>query len=264
MNFSAAAVVAYSLRFIARMQTSQAQKFNHQLQHERRALLRELSQNREAFTSITETGREEFQEQAQRERDATVLESRDEMAQNRLRDIDAALARIEAGTFGKCESCDAMISEETLRLDPTVRWCPQCAHRRERAQATSAPPPETEMETIPERGELPPDLSILDDDELQDHLRELIRNDDRIDAEELQIQARNGVIYLEGALPSEPEHQILLNILTDIAGIRDIVDHLEVEPHGNALIAPTRKMRGMFCPGRSLIRSLMEVRKTST
>nr|ALS91632.1 MetaGeneMark_Unknown Function [uncultured bacterium] len=25
-------------------------------------------------------------------------------------------------------------------------------------------------------------------------------------------------------------HQVLLNILTDIAGIRDIVDHLEIEP----------------------------------
>jgi hypothetical protein len=77
---------------------------------------------------------------------------------------------------------------------------------------------------------LPPDLAILDDDELQEHLRELIRNDGRVDPEELQIQARNGVIYLEGALPSEPEHQILLNILTDIAGVRDIVDHLEIEP----------------------------------
>ena len=41
--------------------------------------------------------------------------------------------------------------------------------------------------------------------------------------------ARNGFIYVDGALPSEPEHQILLNILTDTAGIRDIVDHLEVE-----------------------------------
>jgi hypothetical protein len=37
------------------------------------------------------------------------------------------------------------------------------------------------------------------------------------------------VIYLEGALPSEPEHQILLNVLTDVAGVREIVDHLEIQ-----------------------------------
>lgn len=222
--------MAYSLRFTARMEASLLQKFTDQLQHERRALLRELSHNEEGFESFTDTGREELEEQAQRERDANVLESLDEMAQNRLREIDAGLARIEAGTFGKCDNCGAMIPEETLRLDPTVRLCAQCAKQSERAQDRSAPPAEAETEIIPDRGELPPDLEILDDDELQEQLCELIRNDDRVDAEELQIQAHNGVIYLEGALPSEPEHQILLNILTDIAGIRDIVDHLEIEP----------------------------------
>ena len=211
------------------MESSVLNQLSDRLQHERRALLRELSHNEEGLGSITESGREEFEEQAQHERDALVLESLDEMAQNRLREIDAALARIEAATFGKCESCGATIPEEALRLDPTVRFCRPCAKQSERVQERSVAPAETQTE-VPGRGELPPDLAILDDDELRDHLRELICNDGRVDAEELQIQARAGVIYLEGALPSEPEHQVLLNILTDIAGIRDIVDHLEIEP----------------------------------
>jgi DnaK suppressor protein len=215
---------------MARMQPAKVQEFRDQLRDERRALVAELSHNEEGFTSITETGREEFEEQAQRERDAMVLESRDEMARKRLGEIDAALARIEAGSFAKCVNCGAVIPDESLRSDPTVRWCPQCAEQSERSRDTLAPPAEPDTEIIPERGDLPPDLAILDDDELQEHLRELIRNDGRVDPEELQIQARNGVIYLEGALPSEPEHQILLNILTDIAGVRDIVDHLEIEP----------------------------------
>ncbi len=86
--------MAYSLRFIARVQAPEIQKISDQLQHERRAVLRELSHNKEGFDSITERDREEFEEQAQRERDANVIESRDEMAQNRLREIDDALARI--------------------------------------------------------------------------------------------------------------------------------------------------------------------------
>jgi BON domain len=43
------------------------------------------------------------------------------------------------------------------------------------------------------------------------------------------IHSRNGVVYLEGAVPSEPQHEILLNILTDIAGVQEIVDNLEVQ-----------------------------------
>jgi RNA polymerase-binding transcription factor len=212
------------------MDPSVLKQFGDQLQHERRALVRELSHNEEGLEAITETGREEFEEQAQRQRDAFILESLDERAQNRLQEIDAALARIEAGTFGQCENCEEMIPEQTLRSDPTARSCPQCPEQNERGHVSSAPGSEAETEIIPDRGELPPDLAILDDDELQEHLHELVRSDGRVDAEELQIQARNSVIYLEGALPSEPEHQILLNILTDVAGIRDIVDHLEIEP----------------------------------
>jgi hypothetical protein len=76
---------------------------------------------------------------------------------------------------------------------------------------------------------LPPDLDLLDDDELRDRLLELIREDGQVDTEELQITTRNGVVFLEGAVPSETEHEMLLNILTDVAGIREINDNLEVQ-----------------------------------
>jgi len=61
------------------------------------------------------------------------------------------------------------------------------------------------------------------------------------------------------------QHQVLLNILTDIAGIRDIVDHLEIEP-----LAWQRRlfegggMRGKFFQARHPTRSPTAVRKTST
>jgi hypothetical protein len=44
---------------------------------------------------------------------------------------------------------------------------------------------------------------------------------------DLQIIARNGVVYFEGAFPSELEHAILLDILTDVAGVQEIVEPLE-------------------------------------
>ena len=53
--------------------------------------------------------------------------------------------------------------------------------------------------------------------------------DGQVDMHELLILPRKGVVYLEGALPSKGERQVLLNILTDVAGIHDIVDHLEIQ-----------------------------------
>ena len=125
-----------------------------------------------------------------------------------------------------CESCGKEISESRLRAEPTAAVCADCAQTR--AEADANPPSEQESRASG-AGALPPDLDMLDDQELAQNLGELIREDGRIDTHELNIGARSGVIYLEGALPSEPERQILLNVLTDVAGVREIVDHLEIQ-----------------------------------
>jgi osmotically-inducible protein OsmY len=60
------------------------------------------------------------------------------------------------------------------------------------------------------------------------HLTELVSDDGQVDTEELRIFVKTGVIVLEGAVPSEAEHRILLAILTDVAGIQEIDDRLEI------------------------------------
>ena len=47
--------------------------------------------------------------------------------------------------------------------------------------------------------------------------------------EELRLSSQRAVIFLDGAVPSDAEHQVLLNILTDVGGIQDIVDRLEIQ-----------------------------------
>lgn len=86
-----------------------------------------------------------------------------------------------------------------------------------------------EAEQAPDAAPLPPDLDILGEDELRDRLFELIREDGQVDTEELQISTGNGVVFLEGAVPSQTEHEMLLNILTDVAGVREIKDNLEIQ-----------------------------------
>ena len=199
------------------------QEISDQLQRERRILVEDVKDNDEAADTITQTRQPERAEEAQQERDAIAVESLDEQRQARLADIDAALARIEGGIYGTCASCGKPIGEERLRALPTTTLCAECAEREE------SHPMEPESEDIPEAGRLPPDLDQLDDDEVQAQLLDLVRDDGQVEMDELEIRVRNGVVYLEGAVPSEPEHEILLNVLTDLAGVQDIVDHLEVQ-----------------------------------
>ncbi len=57
----------------------------------------------------------------------SLLENEQEV----LVQIDAALARIDAGTFGKCEECQGKIPADRLRAIPYTRYCVACARKLE-------------------------------------------------------------------------------------------------------------------------------------
>ncbi len=46
--------------------------------------------------------------------------------------IDAALGRIDAGTYGKCVNCGAQIPEERLEAMPWATLCIDCKRKEER------------------------------------------------------------------------------------------------------------------------------------
>ena len=50
-----------------------------------------------------------------------------------LRDITAALARIDSGDFGFCRACEEPISPKRLEFDPTAQMCIDCANKAERS-----------------------------------------------------------------------------------------------------------------------------------
>ena len=47
-----------------------------------------------------------------------------------LNDIDAALAKFDNGTYGRCEVCGGPIAEARLEAMPAARTCIACASRR--------------------------------------------------------------------------------------------------------------------------------------
>jgi hypothetical protein len=69
----------------------------------------------------------------------------------------------------------------------------------------------------------------LTDREIELELRDLVQGDGRVDTEELRIVCRHGVVHLDGALPSEAEHEIVRKLVTDREGMREIVDHVRIE-----------------------------------
>lgn len=60
--------------------------------------------------------------QAQQMALANERRRREELAR-----IDAALARIENGTFGDCAACGEPIAPKRLDLDPSLTTCVRCA-----------------------------------------------------------------------------------------------------------------------------------------
>lgn len=56
-----------------------------------------------------------------------VAQRRSSDLQTTLDEIEAALARIDSGTYGSCVRCASAIPEERLRMRPFARACVACA-----------------------------------------------------------------------------------------------------------------------------------------
>jgi DnaK suppressor protein len=63
-----------------------------------------------------------------------------QMTSESLAHVEAAIARLDSGHYGTCESCDQPIPSPRLRAMPFAVRCQPCADRRERRAAIQATP----------------------------------------------------------------------------------------------------------------------------
>lgn len=97
---------------------------NQQIANELRARLAELSR----YVANIETTLQapldaDFAEQANELEEQDALGGIEAVHRTEIAEIKAALARIDAGTYGRCRTCDAQIAPARLAVLPTAATC---------------------------------------------------------------------------------------------------------------------------------------------
>jgi RNA polymerase-binding transcription factor DksA len=62
-------------------------------------------------------------------------------ARRKLADVEDALGRLAAGSFGSCEQCGSAIPAGLLATAPETRYCPRCDAEPVRVRAVAGPLP---------------------------------------------------------------------------------------------------------------------------
>lgn len=99
----------------------------------RQKALRAQSEHEKAAMSAIDKHAVDSAEAAQEESEHDVILAELHAEADRLREIDAALQRLRAGTYGICEETGERISPARLRAIPWTRYSRAAAERQERA-----------------------------------------------------------------------------------------------------------------------------------
>ncbi len=114
------------------------------LQKRRRAILETTRRADAELDALRAAERDpEFEEGAQTEHEAFTLSRLGEAQRRELQQIDAALARLDAGEYGLCAECEQEIDPRRLKALPYALLCAECATHRERAPGAAVGEPPT-------------------------------------------------------------------------------------------------------------------------
>jgi DnaK suppressor protein len=106
------------------MNKKEMEKFKKQLLEKREDILRMIRSKKERDLRDVEVG-DEIDSASQQEEKELLFEFADS-ERSMLDSIEAALRRIDKGTFGLCENCKEKVSDARLKAIPWVRYCINC------------------------------------------------------------------------------------------------------------------------------------------
>jgi RNA polymerase-binding protein DksA len=103
------------------------------LEAERQQTLRRLSSLTGDFDEVVAASRDTNADDEHDPEGATIAFERSQVAalvlqvQHQLKEVEAAIDRLAAGTYGFCEQCGRPIADARLEARPTARTCIECA-----------------------------------------------------------------------------------------------------------------------------------------
>ncbi len=107
--------------------------FRTLLQQQRKQILEVLDSGKSAAGTVkldqTSVGRLSRMDALQSQ---AMLQEATRRREQSLRDISAALRKIDTGDYGFCEECGEEIAEKRLQVNPTVDCCIECSSRLEK------------------------------------------------------------------------------------------------------------------------------------
>jgi DnaK suppressor protein len=112
--------------------------YRERLLQERTQLLQRIAEQRGGLVSRADMAADHFDNsfqsraQIRTERQTEFAINEHETAE--LGDIDAALERIDAGTYGQCTDCGVTIPSARLSAYPTAKRCIVCQTRKEQGR----------------------------------------------------------------------------------------------------------------------------------
>lgn len=114
-----------------------ADEFRKRLEDAREQLVRTVAVTGEELASLEDQPGDPLE-------DVPVLDVADTLSRlegrerRQLDEVNAALGRLEAGTYGVCEQCSRPIPLARLRAMPSARYCVECQAIEERRRTESS------------------------------------------------------------------------------------------------------------------------------
>jgi DnaK suppressor protein len=97
-----------------------------QLLRMRAELLREVSESYATCRELGQDGVADIGDMSANAYNRDVLFNLSETQRQQIRDIDAALERIDTGDYGTCMNCGETIDQRRLEVRPFSRYCIEC------------------------------------------------------------------------------------------------------------------------------------------
>jgi DnaK suppressor protein len=106
----------------------------NELRRRHLSLLEDIAGSQRTARALIEERGSEIEENAQKDRIASLVSYLNGRDQKMIQQIDATLKRIDEGTYGQCDWCEDEIGWERIRALPTATLCIDCATAREKRQ----------------------------------------------------------------------------------------------------------------------------------